>query len=339
MNFLHLVGQEVIMQLRKITLWWFVVLPALLSSQNLPQMSSAHWDPYLYNPAFGGITGVTQLTAHFRSQWQGIEGQPQTQMLTAYTPVDMINSSVGIQFWADQIGRIKSQNFLATYSYMQDFPFGLLSIGVSAGMDRKSFFGTDWRAPDGEYGIGVISHNDPILSDEKISGIAPRVDVGLYFSSPFFEVGISSQNITPFGYIVSGGGGADPEGRQLRSYVFQGIYFYDLSESILLVPSVLVKSNGRYTQTEIGAGVDYLGTLKGGMYLRGYNSSSIDALLIQAGYQFAENAYVYYSFDLGLSGLRRVHDNSHEISLRYVIDEPLFKVQREKVIYNPRFID
>ena len=164
------------------------------------------------------------------------------------------------------------------------------------------------------------------------------MDVGLYFSSPFFEVGVSNQNITPFGYIISGSQ-ASPEGKQLRSYVFQGLYFYDLSETVLLVPSLVVKTNGRYTQTEIGAGVDYLGTLKGGMYLRGYNSSSIDALVIQAGYQFAENAYVYYSFDLGLSGLRRVHDNSHEISLRYVIDEPLFKVRREKIIYNPRFIE
>ena len=323
---------------RKFIFWWILMFPVVLWGQNLPQMSSAHWDPYLYNPAFGGITGITQLTAHFRSQWQGIDGQPQTQMLSAYTPVDMINSSVGVQFWADRIGRVKSQNLLATYSYVLDIPFGALSFGVAAGMDRKSFLGTDWRAPDGEYGIGVISHNDPLLSEEKISGFAPRVDIGLYFSSPFFEVGVSSQNITPFGYIISGSQ-ASPEGKQLRSYVFQGLYFYDLSETILLVPSLLVKTNGKYTQTEIGAGVDYLGTLKGGMSLRGYNSSSIDALVIQAGYQFAENAYVYYSFDLGLSGLRRVHDNSHEISLRYVIDEPLFKVQREKIIYNPRFIE
>lgn len=323
---------------RKFIFWWILMFPVVLWGQNLPQMSSAHWDPYLYNPAFGGITGITQLTAHFRSQWQGIDGQPQTQMLSAYTPVDMINSSVGVQFWADRIGRVKSQNLLATYSYVLDIPFGALSFGVAAGMDRKSFLGTDWRAPDGEYGIGVISHNDPLLSEEKISGFAPRVDIGLYFSSPFFEVGVSSQNITPFGYIISGSQ-ASPEGKQLRSYVFQGLYFYDLSETILLVPSLLVKTNGKYTQTEIGSGVDYLGTLKGGMYLRGYNSSSIDALVIQAGYQFAENAYVYYSFDLGLSGLRRVHDNSHEISLRYVIDEPLFKVQREKIIYNPRFIE
>lgn len=326
------------MVLRNLTLWCFMVFPAILMGQNLPQMSSVHWDPYLYNPAFGGITGVTQLTAHFRSQWQGIEGQPQTQMLTAYTPVDMISSSVGIQIWADQIGRIKNQNFLATYSYIQDLPFGRLSVGLAAGLDRKSFFGTDWRAPDGEYGVGVISHNDPILSEEKISGIAPRLDLGIYFSSPFFEVGVSSQNVSPFSYIVSGEG-KNQEGRQLRSYVIHGNYFYDLSESLLLVPSVVVKTNGKYTQTEIGAGMDYLGMLKGGMYLRGYNSSSFDALIIQAGYQFAENAYVYYSFDLGLSGLRKVHDNSHEISLRYVIDEPLFKVKREKIIYNPRFID
>ncbi len=335
---LHLTELVGIMVRKILTLWWILTLPVILFGQNLPQMSSAHWDPYLYNPAFGGITGVTQLTAHLRSQWQGIEGQPQTQMLSAYTPVDMINSSIGIQFWSDQIGRVKSQNFLATYSYLQELPFGILSVGVAAGMDRKAFVGTDWRAPDGEYGPGVVSHNDPLLSEQKISGFAPRIDLGLYFSSPFFEIGISSQNATPFKYIVSGGDNVQG-GRQFRSFAFYGNYFYELSETLLLVPSILVKTNGKYTQSEVGAGVDYLGTLKGGLYFRGYNSSSVDALLIQAGYQFAENAYVYYSFDLGLSGLRKVHDNSHEISLRYVIDEPLFKVKREKIIYNPRFIE
>lgn len=324
--------------LKKLLLIWSLMVPVVLFSQNLPQMSSAHWDKYEYNPAFGGVSGITQITAHFRSQWQSIDGQPQTQMLSAYTPVDMINSSVGIQFWADQIGRVKSQNFLATYSYVQELPFGLVSFGIAAGVDRKSFLGNDWRAPDGEYGIGVISHNDPILSDEKISGIAPRLDLGVYFSSPFFELGISSQNVTPFSYLVSGVQNEEKT-YQYRSYVFQGSYFYELSDTWLLVPSLIVKSNGRFTQTEVGAGVDYMGSLKGGMYLRGYNSSSIDALVIQAGYQFAENTYVYYSFDLGLSGLRKVHDNSHEISLRYVIDEPLFKVKREKIIYNPRFIE
>jgi len=324
--------------LKKLTFLGLVLLPAILISQNLPQMSSGHWDRYEYNPAFGGISGVTQITAHFRSQWQGIDGQPQTQMLSAYTPIDMINSSVGIQFWADQIGRVKSQNFLATYSYLQNLPFGVFSVGIAAGMDRKSFFGTDWRAPDGEYGSGVISHNDPILSEEKISGIAPRLDLGIYFSSPYFDVGLSSQNITPFSYVVSGAEN-DQKSRQYRSYVIQGSYFYDLSEALLLVPSLIIKTTGKFTQTEVGAGLDYMGSLKGGMYLRGYNSSSIDALIIQVGYQFAENTYVYYSFDLGLSGLRKVHDNSHEISLRYVIDEPLFRVKREKIIYNPRFIE
>lgn len=324
--------------MKRINILWLFFIPVILSGQNLPQMSSVHWDRFVYNPAFGGITGVTQITAHFRSQWQGIDGQPQTQMLMAHTPVDVINSSVGLQFWADQIGRIKSQNFLGTYSYFIDLPFGTLSLGVAAGMDRKSFFGTDWRAPEGEYGVGLISHNDPILTNEKISGFAPRVDFGIYFTSPFFEAGLSSQNVAPFSYIISGSGNQQ-EGRQYRSYVFQGSYFYEWSEEILFVPSILLKTNGKQTQAEVGFGADYMGMLKGGLYLRGYNSSSVDALIIQAGYQFAQNTYVYYSFDLGISGLRRVHDNSHEISLRYVIDEPLFKVKREKVIYNPRFIE
>lgn len=309
-----------------------------MKAQNLPQMSSVHWDPYIYNPAFAGVTGNTQLTAHFRSQWQGIEGQPQTQLLSAYTPIDAIDSGVGLMFWGDQIGQVKSQNLVATFNHMLTLPFGVISVGVAAGMDRKSYFGMDWRAPDGEYGPGVVSHNDPLLSDHKVSGIAPRLDAAVYLITPYAELGFSSQNISPFTYHVAGVG-EDGKTYQSRSYVVQMATFYDFSDEILIVPSAVLKTNGHLTQFEVGAGVDLGGLLKGGLYFRGYNRSTFDALMFQAGYQFAENAFVYYTFDLGLSGLRKVHDNSHEVSLRYIIDEPLFKVRREKIIYNPRFTE
>lgn len=326
------------MILRTVIYILLLTFPWVLTSQNLPQMSSVHWDKYVYNPAFAGVTGSTEITAHFRSQWQGIQGQPQTQMLSAYTPVDVISSAVGILISGDRIGQVKSQNFAATYSYQLSLPFGELSAGLLAGMDRKTFFGADWRAPEGEYGSGGSSHNDPILSDENISGVAPRLDVGLYLVTRSFEIGLSSQNVSPFTYSVSGVG-TEGETRQTRSYVLQASYFYEYSDEWLFMPSVVLKTNGQLTQAEAGVGADYQGVLKGGLYFRGYNSSSVDALIFQVGYQFAERAYVYYSFDLGLSGLRQVHDNSHEVSLRYIINEPLFKIKREKVIYNPRFIE
>lgn len=307
-------------------------------AQQLPQLSSIHWDKYAFNPAFAGVTGVTQLTGHFRSQWQSIEGQPTTQMLSFNTPIDVINSGVGFLMVGDQIGQVKRQNWLLSYNYMVDLPFGFLSVGLSAGIDRLVFQGNNWRAPEGEYSPNNVNHNDPILVENRQAGMAPRLNGGIYFSNDFVEVGLSIQNINDFAYGF-GGQLQDIQYRQSRSFIFQGSYFYDYDESLLLVPSFVVKKSPNYIQTEIGVGVDYVGMIKGGLFLRGYNSSSIDALIFQFGYQFVKNAYVYYSFDWGLSKLRTVHDNSHEISLRYIIDEPLFKVRREKVIYNPRYID
>ncbi|WP_236975388.1 PorP/SprF family type IX secretion system membrane protein [Membranihabitans maritimus] len=316
----------------------FTFIGYLSIGQQLPQMSSVHWDKFIQNPAFGGVTGVTQITGHFRSQWQSIEGQPKTQLLSFNTPIDAINSGVGALILGDQIGRVRRQNFMLTYNYMMDLPFGFLSGGMAVGMERLTYNGSDWRAPDGEYGFTTINHNDPILANENISGLAPKLDFGLFFSSQFFEVGLSSQSVLPFRYQLGDQVG-NIDARQSRSYLFQASYFYDYTEEILLVPSILVKAGSGLVQTELGVGADYLGVIKGGLYFRGYDSKSIDALIVQAGYQFAENAYAYYSFELGLSGLRKVHDNSHEISLRYIIDEPLFKVKREKVIYNPRYIE
>src|SRR5690625_7856851 len=89
---------------------------------------------------------------------------------------------------------------------MATLTFGVISVGVAAGMDRKSFFGMDWRAPDGEYGPGVVSHNDPLLSDHKVSGVAPRIDAAIYLVAPYAEVGFGSHNIAPFTCHVAGGG-------------------------------------------------------------------------------------------------------------------------------------
>ena len=42
-------------------------------AQQLPQFTSYQLSPFLYNPAFAGVDGTTQLNAVIRNQWSVLE--------------------------------------------------------------------------------------------------------------------------------------------------------------------------------------------------------------------------------------------------------------------------
>ena len=78
------------------------------------------------------------------------------------------------------------------------------------------------------------------------------------------------------------------------------------------------------------------GNVFGGVGLRGYNSSSLDAMSITAGLSLGRHYRLSYSYDIGLSELKRVNEGSHEILLNYNLKKMIGLGNTPKVEYNPR---
>jgi hypothetical protein len=111
-----------------------------------------------------------------------------------------------------------------------------------------------------------------------------------------------------------------------------------LGKSISIEPSVFLKSDLIQTQIEFSTLVNYNDNIFGGVSIRGYNSNSIDAVVILAGYKLSERVTLAYSYDLTLSGLKHVSNGSHEVLINYNLNRPIGKGILPKIIYNPRFL-
>jgi len=72
----------------------FAFLPQKVQAQQDAQFTQYMFNTIYYNPAYAGVEGVTRFSAIHRTQWLGFStsfdgpgGNPQTQVISAVTPL------------------------------------------------------------------------------------------------------------------------------------------------------------------------------------------------------------------------------------------------------------
>ena len=306
-----------------------------LFGQQTPQYSLYMLNRFELNPAYAGLDDALSLTGALRRQWVGLEGAPATQLGSAHLPVYLTNGGFGVQFVNETLG--PNSTTLITGAYNFQLPVGrsaILSLGFGGGLLQRRLDGSVLRTPGGSYGTepgSTIDHEDPFLSELPQNGNTPVFNAGIYLKSESLEVGLSSfQNLEPqFD--------AGPTTLQLvRTYSAQVFYQWDLTRTLTLRPSAVVRSDARQTQLEISALFEYNENIFGGASFRGYTSTSQDAVAIIAGLRLNEQTTLAYAYDLTLSALQQVSSGSHEIMIGYRLAQPIGKGRPPKIIYNPR---
>ncbi|MCY7361720.1 MAG: PorP/SprF family type IX secretion system membrane protein, partial [Ignavibacteria bacterium] len=234
-------------------LFIFIAILLFLKNNNAvaqqdPQFSQYFLNPFVYNPAYAGIENNLSATAHFRTQWLGIEGNPVIENISIHSPVDIIHSGAGIQILNEQVGALRNTAASLSYSYILKTQFGKLSLGINGGVIQETLDGNKLRASEGDYTTG-IDHNDPLLSVVSVSGMAPDFSAGLFFKNNKISSGLSATHLIPMKLDLKDGGG-NLEINFERQYYFQFDYITPLSKSIEISPAVNVKSNGSLFQIE-----------------------------------------------------------------------------------------
>jgi type IX secretion system PorP/SprF family membrane protein len=115
-------------------------------------------------------------------------------------------------------------------------------------------------------------------------------------------------------------------------------YNFRYSQNILFQPSMNLRYSGSVIQTDIGIISVINGKIFGGISLRGYSKPSLDAVCFILGHKLSKNWSLYYGYDFGISGLRKVHDGSHEIMIKMNLFEVLKPTNSVFVQYSPRFL-
>jgi type IX secretion system PorP/SprF family membrane protein len=167
-----------------------------------------------------------------------------------------------------------------------------------------------------------------------VSDLTHDQSAGLYFKSPKLQIGLGVSHLSE-SVVILEVAAVSSEIRFVRHYFLNGSYNTNLTRSVSLQPSIMVKSDGRQFQGELNAMAYFGNAFWAGLGFRGYSSTTYDAVLGFAGITLTEGLKIGYAYDFNVSALNRFNSGSHEVVLNYRI--PLAgSFDPGKIIYNPR---
>lgn len=315
-------------------LGFVIVLCFSLSHQSKAQQS-VQWTQYILNqyainPAYAGLDRSLSISAGIRSQWSQFPGAPKTQIINGHLPLYFLSGAGGFTILNDELGAFKRTSATVSYNFVLDSPIGLISGGLRIGGQQITLNNEALQTPDGFYDDNFIDHNDPRLLNANLSGFAPIWSLGAFYAGESLELGITLDNL---GNTNEAGNSTFSEKAVVSLF---GSYQFPVTDVIALEPNLLVRSDGTQTQLDVGT-LAYYNQFIGGISLRGYNVNTVDAVGVLAGIRVSDNVRVSYSFDVGLSGLRRYHDGTHEFLVNYNLNKPIRTGELPRIIYNPRY--
>ncbi|NNK89790.1 MAG: PorP/SprF family type IX secretion system membrane protein [Saprospiraceae bacterium] len=305
------------------------ILPGKGNGQQYPQNSLYLIDKYNINPAYGGLDRSLSANFNYRTQWQDITKNPKSFYFNAHMPLYIINGGVGFSLQSDVVGSIKTTRLNFSYNYVYPISGGVISTGGSLGLKQHRINGAEIITPGGIYEPGIISHEDPILSESTMNGISPDWTIGVFIGQDYFDLGITMSNITL-------------SSSSFDNFTFNQSKHISLFGQIPLLigdfevyPSFLLKSNFKSYQSDISCLIKS-GNIFGGMSLRGFNEKSLDSFIVIGGLKINEHYTLSYSYDMGISALREVSQGSHEININYNLNKRIGIGLPPDIIYNPR---
>ncbi len=285
-----------------ITGWLMIGISALslnVFAQQDPQYSMHLLNGMSVHPGYAGSLGGISANVLYRNQWSGMDGAPKTISANAQMRYFKDQLGTGIQFFNDKIGLFNR----ASVAVAQAYHLRLDPLTVSFGLQTsyQQFSGNLSEANPVDYG-------DPSFGG-NISKSIFNFGAGVYAYSDKFWFGASMPyflkskwsdgvgTIDPFlanHWFVSGGGVLDVS-------IFQ------------IKPSMMIKKSSA-APLAFETGCSVYAFSKFGL---GVNYRIKDALMFIGEFQINDNFRLAYGYEQTTSGLRSFNNGTHEILLRY----------------------
>ena len=284
--------------------------PGITSAQQDPQFSQYIFTKLPYNPAFAGSNDAICGTLLYRNQWTGFGGEPKSMLFTADMPLDLLHGGVGISVYAaDNLGVESNLNARLAYAYRADLGAGRIAAGVDVGYHQKSLDGSKFIFND---------TGDNSIPTNNQSGGTLDMSFGAYYNTDNMYVGISSTHLQEGSIKFS-----NVDMTLARHYFLMAGYSQDLTSSLTLKPSVLVKSDAVSTTFDVNANL-----VINSRFWVGAGYRLQDAIVLTAGLEIIPNLKFGYSYDLTTSEIKTFSSGTHEVMLGYCF-KPTQNVKRQ----------
>lgn len=293
-----------------------------VSSQQDPQFSHYMFNNMLTNPGYAGSSGKICATAINRNQWLGFEGAPRTFAANVNTPFNLfgVSHGVGLSVSNDVYGFNTDLGLSLSYALRFDVGDGKLAIGVAGGMMNNALGEANWEFDDGSI-FHSGSDNAIPQGDENVTVF--NMDGGVFYNTDDLYFGISATNITEPTLKYSKGesevAGSSEYQLKRHYYLTAGYTVQMPNPSFEVLPSLMVRSDGKSSQIDVNALVQYNKKFWGGVSLR------VPDLIFLAGIELTNNLKIGISYDYTFSKIMNYSDGSVEIMLNYC-----FEINKDK---------
>ncbi len=306
---------------RKIVLWCAFVLLCCceVQAQQEPQYTQFMFNKLSYNPGYAGSFVSPTLTAIYRGQWFGIDGAPNSQVLSYNQPMLNERLGIGANFSRTSVGITRSMTVDLVYCYRIPMRRGHLGIGLQPSVrnfwqnwsDERLYSATpatiDVAIPTGirskwlvNFGFGFYYANDE--RGWYVGAAVPR----------FLQNNI---DFSEFGEDIS---------REERHFNAMGGLTFRPTDDWEIIPQLLL----RYVpNAPFGAELNVMAGLKrkfyGGLtYRAGGDKGYGESADLLAGIQATKNLFLCLSYDLGLTRLHRLSNGTLEATVRWWFNPP-----------------
>ena len=261
-----------------------------------------------FNPAVAGASDKIPITMHTRQQWIGFENAPRSQYISAHAFLPF-NIGLGGVIYNNITGPTRQTG--AKIAFSRHFNLtkkDWFSLGLSA-----EFYENVFDVNQLETGIP----NDPTIQTNIEQKLAPDASFGAFFYSREYFAGFSVTNLLQSTHDLLNTN-AEFDNPIERVYFVTGGYYFELQQGFAYKPSVLVKKTiGTPWQADICNEIIYNDMFWGGLAFR----TNLDAILMLGiRYHIYELAY---SYDFNFNEIKDYTHGSHEIILRFNLNNPV----------------
>ena len=278
-------------------------------AQQLPLISNYLNTAYLFNPAYSGIEGKTEISVLNRRQWTDIQGAPETQFMAFNGNRDDLKFGYSGYAFNDQTDIVARSGFYGSYAWHVKFTDkNSLSLGLGAGYVNNNINVAGIRVPD---------ELDPVLFSAMNTG---KFDLNFGFNLQFgdFSFGAAVPNLLAPKVDFSDNYLGPMQYHYMRHYVVNTQYDVQLQKGLMtLSPFVTVRAN-EVTIPQVDAGLMF--NHKEYFYIGAAYRSSY-AVTANTGIHLTENITMGYAYDFSLNTYGFALGNSHEFMLRYTFGE------------------
>lgn len=272
-----------------------------LFSQQLPQYTQYMFNEYIINPAVAGKEDFYQAKANYRYQWTGIVDAPRTYVLSLYGPHKTKEMGFGGYIYNDVTGPTSRTGLNFSYSYIIKITENVkLSMALAAGLLQFKVDGTK---------INMLDIQDPSVLNTVYTSRIPDAVFGAYLFAPKYYFGLSAHQLLNNKLNLYDG---DNGMNRVKNHFFAyGGYIFDTGKDFEIEPTVLLK-----VMQPVKPMLDVsLKTTYKKMIWLGVSYRTYDAIACMIGYNYQNQIYFGYSYDLSISTIKNYNSGSHEFMI------------------------